>query len=55
MKEHLFGKVDLDPNNTRLPDGMAADLTREAREYEAGIAELGGTDVQLLGLAKAGI
>ena len=54
MEDHLFGKVDLDPSNTRLPDGMAADLTQEAQQYEAEIAEVGGIDVQLLGLGETG-
>jgi glucosamine-6-phosphate deaminase len=54
MKEHLFEKVDVDRSNTHLPDGMAEDLMREAKRYEAKIVELGGIDVQLLGLGETG-
>lgn len=54
MKDHLFEKVDIDARNTHLPDGMAEDLAREAQAYEAKIAELGGIDLQLLGLGETG-
>jgi glucosamine-6-phosphate deaminase len=54
MKTHLFQRVDIDPRNTHLPDGMAEDLTEETQRYEAKIAELGGIDLQLLGLGETG-
>lgn len=54
MQEHLFGKVDINFSNTHLPNGMAMDLTQEARRFEAKIAQLGGIDVQLLGLGETG-
>lgn len=54
MNEHLFSNVDIGPRNTFLPDGTAADLGAEARRYEAKIAELGGVDLQLLGLGETG-
>lgn len=54
MRHHLFGKVDIDPANTRLPDGMAADLRAAALDYEADIRAAGGIDLQLLGIGEAG-
>lgn len=54
MNEHLFGHVNIDPRNTHLPNGVAADLDEECRQYEAAIARVGGVDLQLLGIGKAG-
>jgi glucosamine-6-phosphate deaminase len=54
MDEHLFSHVDLDPGNTRLPNGMVPDLEAECRDYERLIREAGGIDLQLLGLGSDG-
>jgi len=54
MREHLFSRVDIDPANTRLPNGAADDLPAEAIAYEALIAAAGGIDLQLLGLGSTG-
>ena len=54
MDQHLFRHVNLAPDSTRLPHGMAADLGAECRQYEARIREAGGIDLQLLGLGGDG-
>jgi glucosamine-6-phosphate deaminase len=54
MNHHLFRQVNIDPRNTHLPNGMAADLDAECRNYEALIQRFGGLDLQLLGIGKAG-
>jgi glucosamine-6-phosphate deaminase len=54
MKEQLFKHVNINFANTHLPDGTATDLKAEATRYEAAIANLGGIDVQLLGLGETG-
>jgi glucosamine-6-phosphate deaminase len=54
MEENLFSRVNLDPANTQLPDGMATDLKGECRRYEALIKAAGGIDLQLLGLGGDG-
>ena len=54
MNEHLFRHVNIDPRNTHLPNGQAADLDVECRSYEAAIARFGGIDLQLLGIGRAG-
>jgi glucosamine-6-phosphate deaminase len=54
MDETLFDHVDIDPARTHLPDGNAADLGREAMDYEAAIAAAGGIDLQLLGIGANG-
>lgn len=54
MREHLFEHVDLDPRNTHIPDGTAADLEAECRHYEGEILEAGGLGVTFLGLGRNG-
>jgi glucosamine-6-phosphate deaminase len=54
MNQRLFSQVNLDQRNTHLPNGMAADLEAECREYEQKIQRCGGIDLQLLGLGQAG-
>ncbi len=54
MRQHLFGQVNLDPDRTFLPDGMNPDEEKECTRYETLIQELGGQDLQLLGLGHNG-
>lgn len=54
MNLNLFLKVNIDLQNTHLPDGTAADLEAECVHYERLIAECGGIDLQLLGIGLAG-
>jgi len=54
MRDRLFSRVDIDPANTHLPDGMAEDLAGEAARYEAAIKAAGGIDLQLLGIGESG-
>ena len=54
MQENLFRHINIDPAHTHVPDGTAADLHAECRDYEARIADLGGIDLQLLGLGRNG-
>ncbi len=54
MNRHLFSQVNLDQRNTHLPDGAAADLEAQCRNYEEKIQRCGGIDLQLLGLGQAG-
>lgn len=54
MREHLFDHVDLKPENTRVPDGMASDLESACRAYEEAIRGSGGIDLQLLGIGRDG-
>ena len=54
MDRRLFSKVNLDLRNTHLPNGQAADLDAECRDYEEKIQRCGGIDLQLLGVGRAG-
>jgi glucosamine-6-phosphate deaminase len=54
MNEHLFRRVNIDPRNTHLPNGLAADLDAECHQYEEEIRRCDGIDLQLLGIGKDG-
>lgn len=54
MRENLFDKINIDLSNTHLPNGMAQDLEAECAGYDALIKELGGIDLQLLGIGHNG-
>lgn len=54
MNYHLFDHLDIDKANTNVPDGTAADPVAEARRYEELITDLGGIDLQILGIGRNG-
>ena len=54
MNEQLFDHVDIDKAKTNVPDGTAADPDAEGRRYEELISDLGGIDVQILGIGRNG-
>lgn len=54
MHENLFDHVNINPENTHLPDGTEPDSDRECTRYEELIRSLGGVDLQLLGLGHNG-
>lgn len=54
MNTNLFQHVNVDMNNTNIPNGMAEDADAECSRYEEVIKELGGVDLQLLGLGHDG-
>ena len=54
MNEHFFLKTNIRLDNTFVPSGIADDLDAEARAFEAKIEEVGGIDIQLLGLGEIG-
>lgn len=54
MNTTLFNGINIEKENTHLPDGMAKDMEAESRRYEALIDKLGGVDLQLLGIGRNG-
>lgn len=54
MHQHLFDRVNIDPERTNVPNGMEPDAERECGRYEELIRSLGGVDLQLLGLGHNG-
>lgn len=56
MNEHLFDHIDIPDNQIHIPDGTIAedDVTDYCRRYEQKIDEVGGIDIQLLGIGRTG-
>ena len=54
MNHNLFDHVNIDKNNTNVPNGKAADPSKEGARYDELVASLGGTDIQLLGIGHDG-
>ena len=54
MNERLFDRINIERDNTHVPDGMAADLGAEVAHYERLIKDVGGIDLQLLGIGDDG-
>ncbi len=54
MQTNLFDHVDIVPENTNVPNGLAQDPAAEGERYEALVASLGYADLQLLGMGRNG-
>lgn len=54
MNNNLFNHINIDKSNTFVPNGLAEDLEAQCKEYDQKIAELGGIDIQLLGVGNNG-
>lgn len=54
MNTNLFNRVNIDMANTNVPNGIATDLEQECKRYDRLIEELGGVDLQLLGIGHNG-
>ena len=54
MNHNLFDHVNIDKAKTFVPSGLAEDLAAEGAAYDAMIKELGGIDLQLLGIGLDG-
>lgn len=54
MNDHLFNHINIDKNNTFVPNGLAKDAKAEGENYDARIREFGGIDLQLLGIGVDG-
>ena len=54
MNENLFRHVNICLENTNVPNGLAEDAEAECARYNQVIRDLGGIDLQLLGLGVNG-
>ena len=54
MNNNLFKYINIDINNTYVPNGCATDVEAECKAYDALIEKLGGIDLQLLGIGYDG-
>jgi glucosamine-6-phosphate deaminase len=56
MGEHLFNHIDIPKANIHIPDGTLPKekVAEYCREYEKAIEDLGGIDIQILGIGRTG-
>ena len=54
MNVNLFDHVNIEKENTHVPNGLESDAEKECARYEALIERLGGIDIQLLGIGHNG-
>ncbi len=54
MYHNLFKEVNIDMASTNIPDGTNPDSAAEAARYDQVIRDLGGVDLQLLGMGHNG-
>ncbi|MGL4763136.1 MAG: glucosamine-6-phosphate deaminase [Sarcina sp.] len=54
MNDTLFNHININKEKTFVPNGLADDIEAECAKYDARIEELGGIDMQLLGLGGNG-
>lgn len=56
MHRHLFDHVDIDPKNIHIPSGQwpKDEIKKYCAEYDQMIEEVGGIDLQILGIGKNG-
>lgn len=54
MQTNLFDHVNIRPENTNVPNGLADDLAEECRRYNGVIHQLGPVDIQVLGMGQNG-
>lgn len=54
MRENFFDHINIDMKNVSIPCGKNTDAAAECARYDAVIRELGGIDLQLLGLGPNG-
>ena len=54
MNTNLFDHVNIDKSRTNVPNGLEPDADKACADYDAIIDEMGGIDLQLLGLGHNG-
>ncbi|MDY0132985.1 MAG: glucosamine-6-phosphate deaminase [Desulforegulaceae bacterium] len=54
MYEHLFNNLNIPKQRVNLPDGMAENVEEECKKYSKAIQDIGGLDLQLLGIGSNG-
>ncbi|MBR2896099.1 MAG: glucosamine-6-phosphate deaminase [Oscillospiraceae bacterium] len=54
MNDNLFNHVNIDKANTHVPNGLAENPAEECERYDQVVADMGGVDVQVLGMGHNG-
>ncbi len=54
MRDNFFDHINIDLNNTHVPDGANSDAEAACAEYDKMVADAGYPDLQLLGIGNNG-
>lgn len=54
MNTNLFNHININKDKTFVPNGLAENIEEECKSYDSRIQEMGGIDLQLLGLGANG-
>lgn len=54
MNNNLFNHININKDNTNVPNGLAQNAQEECKRYDELIDSLGGIDLQLLGIGHNG-
>lgn len=54
MEENLFRHLDIPAANIHIPDGLSKDHAKNCADYEIAIRDVGGIDLQILGIGRTG-
>lgn len=54
MAKNLFDRIDISPEDTHLPSGIATDPEIECQRYDRLLDRMGRVDIQLLGIGHNG-
>lgn len=54
MRKNLLDYINIEKDNIHIPHGLADDVEKHCDEYEEEIKQLGGIDLQILGIGRNG-
>lgn len=54
MRKNFFNHINITPQNTHLPNGLELNAQKQCTAYDKLIRDLGGVDLQLLGIGHNG-
>jgi glucosamine-6-phosphate deaminase len=54
IKQEITSQLDIPPGAVIGPDGNSGDLGQTCRDYELALSDLGGVDIQILGIGTDG-
>lgn len=54
MDDNFFNHININKNNTCVPNGTAENINEECTSYDRKISEAGGIDLQVLGIGNNG-
>lgn len=52
MQQNFFSRINIKPENIYIPNGMAEDIEAEGKYYDSLIDQMGGIDLQVLGIGQ---